>query len=552
MKKRSSIKVMLKLIGLVKPLILVMVIAISMGIIGNVSASLITLTGGKILLSIFLGNTDFPIKFAFILLFSAAFMRGVFRYIEQLSNHYIAFKLLALLRDKLYKKLRELAPAKLESKNKGDLISLITSDIELLEVFYAHTISPIFIAVVFSGIFVVYLNSINPVLAVFSFASYLIVGMILPIAISRLNKDNGLLFRNKAGELSSILLDSFRGISEIIQYGCQGKKLQNIQDKQGELSKIEKKLKNNLALNGAVTNAVVLALDILMFFLAFKLYEKGQITFEDAILSTLIMMSTFGPVLSLSALGSTLQNTIAAGNRVLDILEEEPIVYEVNNATDVDFYGAAFENVDFAYADAKILENFSLRISQNKVNGIVGKSGSGKSTSLKLLMRFWDVDNGKVTISGEDIRNINTDNLRGMQSFVTQETHVFQGSLKENIKIGRLSAKDEDVYEAAKKAALHEFIVGLPKGYDTPAGELGDKLSGGEKQRIGLARAFLHDSDLILLDEPTSNLDSLNEAQILKSIYEFKKGKTIILVSHRKSTMKIADTVHEVKLNYEH
>ena len=544
MKKRSNIKVMLSLVGLVKPLILVMLVAIFMGVLGNIAASIITILGGAIFVNLLDEANSFPYDIFLIIIFAAALLRGVLRYAEQASNHYIAFKLLALLRDKVYKKLRALAPAKLEGRNKGDLISIITSDIELLEVFYAHTISPIFIAIIFSTIFAVVIFSYNIYLGLLSVIAYIFVGFIVPVIMSKLNNDDGLLFRSKAGKLSSIVLDNLRGISETMQYGSHKKSLDDINKMTEELTVVEERMKINVGVNNAVTNAVILFFDFAMFFASAYLYMNESISFSAVVICTLTMMSTFGPSVALAALGSTLQNTIASGNRVLDILEEEPIIADIENKENTVYKDASFKNVSFAYDKVEVVDDISLEIPNGKIIGIVGKSGSGKSTLLKLLMRFWEVDKGNIEISGKNIKDINTSDLRNMQSFVTQETYLFQGSIAENLKIAKLDATDEEIYEACKKASVHDFIMILPQGYDTKVGELGDTLSGGERQRIGLARAFLHDADLMLLDEPTSNLDSLNEAQILKSLHEREKGKSVIIVSHRDSTMKIADKVY--------
>jgi ATP-binding cassette subfamily C protein len=303
----------------------------------------------------------------------------------------------------------------------------------------------------------------------------------------------------------------------------------------------------------AVTNTVILLLDLCMLFVSARLYQMELVDFSGVLIPTIALMSSFGPVVALANLGSTLQNTFAAGNRVLDILDEEPVVEEINGKENITFAGAEASHVTFAYEQTKeegqehILSDLSVDIPKHKVIGIIGQSGSGKSTLLKLFMRFWKVQEGNVSISGTSVEQINTPNLRDMESFMTQETYLFHDSIKNNLKIAKLDATDEELILACKKASVHDFIMSLPNGYDTQVGELGDTLSGGERQRLGLARAFLHDAPLLLLDEPTSNLDSLNEAVILKSLKEEQNGKTIVLVSHRKSTMCIADSVYSVE-----
>lgn len=547
MKQRSGYKVMLSLIKLVKPLTLYMILAILMGLIGHLCASFITILGGYAILDVLNFNIGINLSTIFIIILLCALFRGIFRYIEQSCNHYIAFKLLALLRDKVFVALRKLCPAKLEGRDKGNLIAVITSDIELLEVFYAHTISPIVIALLFSIIMIGFIGSYHWLLGIIAFMAYLFIGLIIPLIISKLNGNDGLKFRTKSGNLSSFVLDSLRGLSEILQYNNSQKRLLDMDEYTDELIVEEEKMKINLGRNTAITNSIILIFDFLMLFISALLYQKNIIGFNGVLISTLALFSSFGPVIALANLGSTLQNTFAAGNRVLDILEEEPVVNEVTGNKEIEFLNAEAKDVTFSYDDEIILSNLSLKIPKNSITGIVGCSGSGKSTLLKLFMRFWDVKDGSIKISDEDVSKINTSNLRNMESFVSQETHLFHDSIKNNLLIAKLDASDEEIVEACKKAAIHDFILTLPKGYDTPVGELGDTLSSGQKQRIGLARAFLHNAPFMLLDEPTSNLDSLNEGTILKAINEEKEDRTIVLVSHRQSIMRIVDNVYCVE-----
>lgn len=547
MKKRSNLNIMFRLSALVKPLAGFMALAIAMGIIGNLCAAFITILGGYAILDALNISTGISMLTAFILAGVFALLRGVLRYAEQASNHYIAFKLLALIRDKVFIALRRLCPAKLEGKDKGNLISIITSDIELLEVFYAHTISPIAIAVIFCIIMVVFIGSYSVILGMLALAAYITVGVIVPIAVSKSSGSDGEKFRKKSGELSAFVLDSLYGISELIQFGGGKNRAQKMNEKTEELLATEKRMKQKTGTSTAVTNTVIFAFDVMLLVAAALLYQKDMVSLDGVIIPVLALMSSFGPVVSLANLGSTLQNTFAAGNRVLNILDESPVVEEITGRKDIDFNGAKAENVTFAYGDEVILDNVSVDIKENTVVGITGKSGSGKSTLLKLLMRFWQVQKGDIKISDASIEDINTSNLRDIESYVTQDTHLFHDSIKNNLRIAKLDATDEEIVNACKKASVHDFIMSLPNGYDTMVGELGDTLSGGEKQRIGLARAFLHNAPLMLLDEPTSNLDSLNEAVILKSLNEERENKTVVLVSHRESTMKIADTVYCVE-----
>lgn len=540
-KKRSNLKICLQLAGLVKPLSGYMVLAILMGLAGNLCATFITILGGYGILGLLGVNRSVNITVIFVVAVVIALLRGVLRYGEQACNHFIAFKLLALIRDKVFGALRKLCPAKLEGKDKGNLISVITSDIELLEVFYAHTISPCAIALLFSIVMCAYIGQFHIGLGLLALLAYVTVGIIIPVIVSKFSSAEGLVFRNKSGALSGFVLESLRGLSEIMQYGIGNERLFTMNQKTDELSNVEEKMKAKLGTNMAVTSTIIWVFDFLMLIAAAGFYQKGAFCFEGVLLPVLALMSSFGPVVALANLGSTLSNTFAAGNRVLDILEETPVVEEVAGKENIVFDGVKADNIHFAYDENTILKDFSLEIPKGRIVGITGRSGSGKSTFLKLLMRFWQANSGKITFSGKEIDDMNTSNLREMEGFVTQETHLFSDSIYNNLRVAKEDATLEEMMEACKKASIHDVIMSFPKGYDTNVGELGDTLSGGERQRIGLARAFLHDADLLLLDEPTSNLDSLNEGVILKSLKEECKGKTVILVSHRKSTMGITD-----------
>lgn len=540
--KRSGFHIMTRLIGLVRPLTGYMILAVVMGVVGHLCASFITIFGGYALLMVLHPEWSFDMWFLFAAMLIFALLRGLLRYAEQACNHFIAFKLLALIRDRVFGALRRLCPAKLEGKERGNLISVITSDIELLEVFYAHTISPVCIAVLFSSVMIIFIGNYHWALGILALAAYAVVGILIPLITSRLSGDVGFRFRTKSGELSGFVLDSLRGLSETIQYGQGEKRMEDMLRQTDCLSEDEECMKRTAGRNTAVTNGVILIFDLLMLFLSSMLVD-----FEGCLIVTLALMSSFGPVVALASLGATLQNTFAAGSRVLDILDESPVVEEIEGKENISFHGASASHVTFAYGEERILDDFSVEIPVNKIIGINGRSGSGKSTLLKLFMRFWQVQHGSVEISGRNVDEINTSNLRDMESFVTQETHLFHDSIRNNLRIAKLDATDKEIKDACKKASVHDFIMSLKDGYDTEVGELGDTLSGGERQRLGLARAFLHDAPFMLLDEPTSNLDSLNEAVILKALYEECRDKSVVLVSHRKSTMGIADTVYSVE-----
>ena len=545
-KRRSGISIMGSLIGLVKPLWPLIVLAVLFGTAGYLCAIFLTIITGNILAR--------GIAFSHLiwLLLAMAVMRGVLHYAEQYCNHFIAFKLLAIIRHDIFAALRRLCPAKLEGRDKGNLISVITSDIELLEVFYAHTISPVAIAILTEGIMVGFIGSFHPIAGLFALAAYIIIGIFIPLWNGRKSGDTGMAFRNNFGNFNSFLLDSFRGLDETIQYGQGENRKEEMSEKSIQLGNMQKSLSQMEGTQRAITNMAILLFSFGMLFLTLYLQNIGAISFTAMITSTTAMMGSFGPVVALSSLSNNLNQTLASGERVLSILEETPMVEEVpvvsaqeiqQSVKNTKLTEASANQVTFAYEERKILENFNFQIHPGKITGIHGPSGCGKSTLLKLFMRFWDTNSGEITVNGQNIKTIPTKHLRDMQSYVTQEMHLFHDSIAANIAIGKPGATREEIIEAAKKASLHEFIMKLPDGYDTEVGELGDTLSGGEKQRIGIARAFLHDAPFILLDEPTSNLDSLNEGIILKSLQEEKKDKTILIVSHRESTMQVADEV---------
>ncbi len=545
--RRSGFTVMKKLVGLVKPLTGFMVLAITMGVVGNLCATFITILGGFAVTSWMGFALPVSLGVLFTILVVMALLRGVLRYGEQACNHFIAFKLLALIRDKVFGALRTLAPAKLEGRDKGDLIAVITSDIELLEVFYAHTVSPILIAAIFSVIMCLFIGSYHWMLGLLALAAYLVVGILVPITISKCSGSKGLEYRKKAGDLSGFVLDSLRGLDETIQYRQGEARMEEMDRRSKALVENDGELKQKAAKGSASVGSLLMFFDFAMLFLAALLFQKGLVEANGVLIPTIALMSSFGPVVALANLGGTLQYTFAAGNRVLDILEETPVTEEISGKEPTQFQGASIQNVSFAYEEQDVLRDFSVEIPKGKILGIVGRSGSGKSTLLKLLMRFWEADQGRVEISGRNVSQINTTDLRDMESFVTQQTHLFKDTILNNLLIAKADATREEVEAACRKASVHDFIMGLPQGYDTQVGELGDTLSGGERQRLGLARAFLHDAPFLLLDEPTSNLDSLNEAVILRSLHQERKDKTVVLVSHRKSTMTIADQVCSVE-----
>lgn len=547
MKKRSNLSIMLRLIKLVKPLAGYMTAAVAMGVAGFLCAQFITILGGYAMLGVLKIHTKLSLTAIFVTVTLLAVLRAVLKYGEQSANHFIAFKLLAIIRDHVFRALRKLCPAKLEGRDKGDLISVITSDIELLEVFYAHTISPVCIAFIMSVIMSIFIGSYSGVLGVIAGLAYVAVGVLVPVMISKKSGSLGEEFRAQSGQLSGYVLESLRGLDEEIQYSCGEKRLDDLKLRTDSLSMKQERMSVNVGFNSGVTNSVILIFDIIMLVAAVGLYRDGSVGIDGVVIPFVTLMSSFGPVVALANLGTTLQNTLASGGRVLDILDESPVTKEITDGRDITFSGAKAENVTFSYGEEKILDGLSLDINKGMITGIIGRSGSGKSTLLKLFMRFWKTQGGRIAVSGEDIDGINTASLRDAESFVTQETELFHDSIENNIRIAKLDASHDEIVAACKKASVHDFIMSLPKGYGTNVGELGSTLSGGERQRIGLARAFLHDAPFMLLDEPTSNLDSLNEAVILKALRDEGAGRTVALVSHRKSTMCICNKVYSVE-----
>lgn len=540
-KKRNSVQIMFELLGMIRPLIGFMLLAILMGCIGNLVATFITILGGYGLLSVSGIYDKLTLTTIFTIIIIFAVIRGILRYAEQACNHYIAFKLLARIRNKVFASLRRLAPAKLDGNDKGNLISIITSDIELLEVFYAHTISPIAIAIITSIFMCIFIGIIHPVLGVVALLFYLLVGLVVPVLNSRRGSKKGQDYRDSFGELNSSVLDNLYGLEEIIQYGQQEKRQSYLSEKTETLEKITKELKKEESTQKISTDWIILFAGITMLAVSGYLASKGEIEGGMALIATVAMISSFGPTAALSALSNNLNHTLACGNRVLDLLCEEPIVLDNMTGTEKCDGDITCAEVTFGYENTWVLNNFNERFSEKQIHGILGKSGCGKSTLLKLLMRFYETNKGTISYGKNDVNSIKTSSLRRNISYVTQETFLFHDTIENNIKVAKEDATREEVIEAAKKASIHDFILSLPNGYETSVSELGESLSGGERQRIGIARAFLHNSRIIFLDEPTSNIDSLNEGIILNSLKKEKEDKTIILVSHRKSTMGIVD-----------
>lgn len=536
---------MFKLLKFVKPLAHVMFMTIVLGTLGYLATSGITLLGAYVLITRAIFSMPWIL---FLLVLGAAF----FKYFEQLSGHYIAFKLLAHMRDKIFSKLRTLAPAKLETEEKGNLIALITTDIELIEVFYAHTIAPVCIALTTSVIMMLFFGFFHWSLALLALVGYVMVGLLIPIWNHRRGQASGQNYRHLFGHLNNAILENVRGIKEIQQFAYGDQRRKDLYALSSKLSAENQVLKKHEGMAKALTEGVILTLSLSALALSLWLASQGHITSNAPWMVTMAMLGSFGPTVALSALSNDLTQTLASGERLLNLLSERPVVEENQEGDALDLENLktlSAENISFAYKEKPILKDLNVHFSVGQIIGIKGQSGSGKSTLLKLIMRFWDSDKGKIFYKDKEshcVKDIDTSHLRMATSYVTQETYLFNDTLRANIAIGKLDASDEAIIKAAKKASIHDFIMGLPNGYDSHVGEMGQFLSGGERQRIGIARAFLSDAPFMLLDEPTSNLDSLNEAIILRAIETYSQDKCVILVSHRASTLNFCDQIHHM------
>ena len=557
--RRSAPSIMWRMMGLVRPLAGWLVLAVALGSIGMLTAAFVPAFGAFGLMAA-LGHNALGLGLVAACAACAAcgITRGPLHYGEQLCNHYIAFRLLAHIRDLVFGALRQLAPAKLEGRGKGELVSLVTSDIELLEVFYAHTISPIAIALVCTAVFEGFLLAVSPELAGIALVAYAVLGVLLPLVSAKACGTTGRQSREGAGKLGAFVLDSLRGASETIQFAGGADRSRALGELTEQVGAVDARLKRRQAASEAAADALILVANLVMLGRALQLVAAGTIDFAAAFVAVFTFVSSFGSAMAVSRLGASLQETLASGARVLDLLDEQPQCAEVTDGQNVEFAGAAAEHVSFSYvggADADdagqaagetaaslILDDVTCTFAPGTMTCIMGRSGSGKSTLLKLLMRFWDPTAGAITVSGVDARRINTASLRSHEAYMTQDTHLFCGTVRENLLVARADATDAELLDACQSASLTTLIDRLPQGLDTPVAELGDSLSGGERQRIGLARIFLNDAPFILLDEPTSALDALNEAAVMQAVDELKRrGKTIVLVSHRASTCAFAD-----------
>ncbi len=547
--RRSGAKIMASLVMLLGSLAYIMILAVINGSFGFVCAMGITLFGAVGVAKV-LGET-IALSYGWIiaLAIGCGVLRGLLRYLEQYSNHYIAFRLLAVLRDKIFGALRTLCPAKLESKKKGSIIAMITSDIETLEVFYAHTISPICIAVIVSlAVFIFVGNVSHWYIALAALVGYIMVGIVLPLVSSARLKASGVRYRAEFAAFNAFFLDSIKGIKDIVLNNAGESRKAEVDRRSDELLAETKKMKNDTARAFSATELTVSAIIIAALVIGIVLVNCGMLSIGRMIIGVTAVFGSFGPVIAVSALPGNLTQTFASGDRILDLLSEKPAVQPVENGSEFTFERLDVDDLSFSYdGETQVLSDICMHAQKGEIIGIVGESGCGKSTFLKLLLRFWQKDGGSICYNGTDIDAISEPSLLENVTMVSQTTYLFDETIEDNLRIAKPGASQEEIENACRMASIHDFIASLPEGYKTRAGALGDDLSSGEKQRLGLARAFLRGSGLILLDEPTSNVDSINEGIILKALRQQKRSKSIILVSHRESTMAVADRVYRVE-----
>ena len=547
--RRSGAKIMASLVMLLGSLAYIMILAVINGSLGFVCAMGVTLFGAVGVAKV-LGET-IALSYGWIiaLAIGCGVLRGMLRYLEQYSNHYIAFRLLAVLRDKIFGALRTLCPAKLESKKKGSIIAMITSDIETLEVFYAHTISPICIAVIVSlAVFIFVGNVSHWYIALAALVGYIMVGIVLPLVSSARLKASGVRYRAEFAAFNAFFLDSIKGIKDIVLNNAGESRKAEVDRRSDELLAETKKMKNDTARAFSATELTVSAIIIAALIIGIVLVNCGMLSIGRMIIGVTAVFGSFGPVIAVSALPGNLTQTFASGDRVLDLLSEKPAVKPVENGSEFTFERLDVDDLSFSYdGETQVLSDICMHAQKGEIIGIVGESGCGKSTFLKLLLRFWQKDGGSICYNGTDIDAISEPSLLENVTMVSQTTYLFDETIEDNLRIAKPGASQEEIENACRMASIHDFIASLPEGYKIRTGALGDDLSSGEKQRLGLARAFLRGSGLILLDEPTSNVDSINEGIILKALRQQKRSKSIILVSHRESTMTVADRVYRVE-----
>lgn len=552
--RRSGARIMASLVMLLGSLAYIMVLAVINGSLGFVCAMGVTLFGAVGVAKVMGEAVALSYGWIIALAIGCGVLRGLLRYLEQYGNHYIAFRLLAVLRSRIFGALRTLCPAKLESKQKGSIIAMITSDIETLEVFYAHTISPICIAVIVSlAVFIFVGNIAHWYLALVALLGYAAVGIALPLISSARLKESGVRYRAEFAGFNAFFLDSIKGIREIVLNNAGESRRAEVDRRSDVLLEETRKMKKDITRAAAATELTVSLAIIAALAVGVLLVGCGMLSVGRMIIGVTAVFGSFGPVIAISALPGNLTQTFASGDRVLNLLSEKPAVEPVENGEEFTFDNLDVRDLSFSYdGENPVLSDICMHAGKGEIIGIVGESGCGKSTFLKLLLRFWQKDRGTIAYNGTDIDRIDGASLLDNVTMVSQTTYLFDESIEDNLRIAKPEATQQEIEEACRMASIHDFVMSLPEGYKTRVGALGDNLSAGEKQRLGLARAFLRGSSLILLDEPTSNVDSINEGIILKALREQKRSRSIILVSHRESTMAVADRVYRVEKGIMH
>lgn len=552
--RRSGARIMASLVMLLGSLAYIMVLAVINGSLGFVCAMGVTLFGAVGVAKVMGEAVALSYGWIIALAIGCGVLRGLLRYLEQYGNHYIAFRLLAVLRSRIFGALRTLCPAKLESKQKGSIIAMITSDIETLEVFYAHTISPICIAVIVSlAVFIFVGNIAHWYLALVALLGYAAVGIALPLISSARLKESGVRYRAEFAGFNAFFLDSIKGIREIVLNNAGESRRAEVDRRSDVLLEETRKMKKDITRAAAATELTVSLAIIAALAVGVLLVGCGMLSVGRMIIGVTAVFGSFGPVIAISALPGNLTQTFASGDRVLNLLSEKPAVEPVENGEEFTFDNLDVRDLSFSYdGENPVLSDICMHAGKGEIVGIVGESGCGKSTFLKLLLRFWQKDRGTIAYNGTDIDRIDGASLLDNVTMVSQTTYLFDESIEDNLRIAKPEATQQEIEEACRMASIHDFVMSLPEGYKTRVGALGDNLSAGEKQRLGLARAFLRGSSLILLDEPTSNVDSINEGIILKALREQKRSRSIILVSHRESTMAVADRVYRVEKGIMH
>lgn len=536
--KYSFTTVIKRLLSLSSPFKWQMVMAVTLGILGYLSAIGVSICAIYILSELMNGNMPFALLFFMIFL---GIFRGVLRYGEQYANHYIAFSILAHIRHIVFMKMRELSPAKLQTSEKGDIISAITSDIETLEVFFAHTISPVSIAVIVNVLMCIILYQLHPLFAVVGAFFYLIVGVVLPYIFYKRVKENGTSYRKGMSSFTVYMYDILEGMFDVVATGREQITEQNVYKQSESLQSRNRLTIQESMKSKAVVDNVILIAGIVMLLTGYTLEAN-----KETMIAFVIILSTFGPVVALAQLPFNLQMTFASAERLFRILDEKSDIHEVDDPKHFEFETASLQHVSFAYSDGiEVLHDVSMEIHKNEIIGIKGASGNGKSTILKLLLRMYDTEG--VYYNGRDIKEYSLSSIYDNVALFSQSTYVFHKSIRDNLKIAAPNATDEEIWEALRLASAYDFVKALPMKLDTILDNTNEVTSLGEKQRLGLARIFLSKAKVILLDEPTSNIDALNEAVIMNSLRQVKNKYTMVIVSHRDTTLSIADRIYTLE-----